>query len=619
MASNGTIPEWSFPSNGGGAVEGFNNAAIDHFSGARIQSLVRESIQNSLDARKDKDKPVRVSFTFDEVSASDAIGIAELAVFLKLAKEKALRDKNTDVQDFLSEALGMIGKNKESFGVFGIHDSNTTGLRGPVNIDDDLNGEGGQWLALVKGTGHSHKPDSESLGSFGHGSKAPIAVSKFRTVFYFTKIDTDTKKIEERFQGKCILMSMKMPDGHWTQATGFFGEPGRLDPLIGAAIPGWARDLRSTQSDETGTSVFIPEPDLNCSIEDLWNLVKLSTLRSFYFAVKKGHLAVEFGDGTKLESNNLIEFNDKVLAEFGDHVDTSGETAAKMLRFNQTIQNPTNNQENGTPLEGTLISNSFGDYEWFMRVGVELDSREVAVARQNGMLITHNPKNLERFPGTKPFSLFVCVTGRAGVTTLRSMENPAHDRFEPDRIKKDEKRKKAEKDYKEFCEEIRALIVKHAGLDAGDEAVSVDLEKFLGGKNESTDSEGEFEETTRIKIGPIRKVKKTTPKRKRKGTGEIADRRHYFELKDLRIVREDPNELLVKVYFTPKADSAYSLSLLRSGIEESEVIAFRDPKSKTWEKVRKMPKPKNGERIELTIEVSELAFTSAFELEIYRD
>jgi hypothetical protein len=199
------------------------------------------------------------------------------------------------------------------------------------------------------------------------------------------------------------------------------------------------------------------------------------------------------------------------------------------------------------------------------------------------------------------------------------MENPAHDRFEPDRIKKDEKRKKAEKDYKEFCEEIRALIVKHAGLDAGDEAVSVDLEKFLGGKNESTDSEGEFEETTRIKIGPIRKVKKTTPKRKRKGTSEIADRRHYFELKDLRIVREDPNELLVKVYFTPKADSAYSLSLLRSGIEESEVIAFRDPKSKTWEKVRKMPKPKNGERIELTIEVSELAFTSAFELEIYRD
>ena len=615
MAIKSAVYKWRFPSNGGGADEGFNNAAIDHFSGARIQSLVRESIQNSLDARKSKDEPVLVSFTFDEVLAKDAFGIPELADFLKLAKERAKRDNNDDVKVFFSDALGIIQK-KEAFGVFGIHDSNTTGLRGPINKDDDVKNEGGQWLALVKGTGHSHKPDSESLGSFGHGSKAPIAVSKFRTVFYLTRIDSEKKKIEERFQGKSILVSMKLSDGDWTQATGFFGEPGRLDPIIGGAIPGWARDLRDAQSGETGTSVFIPEPDLNCSIEDLWNLVKLSVLRSFYFAVKKQHLAVKFGDGTKLESSNLDSFNDLVLSEFGNHVD-GGETAAKMLRFNKTIQYPTNDLEDGSPLVGKLTSKSFGEYEWYMRVGVELDSREVAVARQNGMLITHNPQNLERFPGTKPFSLFVCVTGSAGVTTLRSMENPAHDKFEPERIKKEEKRKKAEKDYKEFCDEIRALISKHAALDAGEEAVSVDLQKFLGGKNDSSDSAGEFEETTKIKIGPMRKVKKTfpPPPPPPNGTGPKKIR---FAYDDLRIVRLDPNKQVVKVYFTPDAKSAYRFSLLRSGLEDRETILFRDPKSKKWEAERTMPKPKKGERIELVIEVDELAFSSAFELEIFQ-
>jgi hypothetical protein len=615
MASKSAVHQWRFPSNGGGADEGFNNAAIDHFSGARIQSLVRESIQNSLDARKSKDEPVLVSFTFDEVLAKDAFGIPELADFLKLAKERADRDNNDDVKVFFSDALGIIQK-KKAFGVFGIHDSNTTGLRGPINKDDDVKNEGGQWLALVKGTGHSHKPDSESLGSFGHGSKAPIAVSKFRTVFYLTRIDSEKKKIEERFQGKSILVSMKLSDGDWTQATGFFGEPGRLDPIIGDEIPGWARDLRDAQSGETGTSVFIPEPDLNCSIEDLWNLVKLSVLRSFYFAVKKQHLAVKFGDGTKLESSNLDSFNDLVLSEFGNHVD-GGETAAKMLRFNKTIQYPTNDLEDGSPLVGKLTSKSFGEYEWYMRVGVELDSREVAVARQNGMLITHNPQNLERFPGTKPFSLFVCVTGSAGVTTLRSMENPAHDKFEPERIKKEEKRKKAEKDYKDFCDEIRALISKHAALDVGEEAISDDLKKFLGGKNASSESGGEFEVTKKIMIGPTKGKKSSGGGGGGGGGGSGGRKRAHLSFSDLRIVRVDPSKPIVKVFFTPETKSEYKVSLLRSGLEDKETILFKDPKAKKWESERKMSKPKKGERVELTIEVSEEAFLSAFELELF--
>ena len=61
---------WKFPSNGGGQIEGFNNASIDTFIGNRVFSLVREAIQNSLYARLDKQKPVLVSFSLDELEAS---------------------------------------------------------------------------------------------------------------------------------------------------------------------------------------------------------------------------------------------------------------------------------------------------------------------------------------------------------------------------------------------------------------------------------------------------------------------------------------------------------------------------------------------------------------------
>ena len=43
---------WNFPLNNGGLETGFNDAAIDTFAGKRLSSLVREVIQNSLDAKE---------------------------------------------------------------------------------------------------------------------------------------------------------------------------------------------------------------------------------------------------------------------------------------------------------------------------------------------------------------------------------------------------------------------------------------------------------------------------------------------------------------------------------------------------------------------------------------
>ena len=65
--------------------------------------------------------------------------------------------------------------------------------------------------ALVKGTGITQKNAAGSLGSFGHGSKAPFSYSKIRSLFYYTKIETAKGSFEERFQGEKHLADTPKP------------------------------------------------------------------------------------------------------------------------------------------------------------------------------------------------------------------------------------------------------------------------------------------------------------------------------------------------------------------------------------------------------------------------
>ena len=57
--------KWYFPSNGYGVFNGINDPGITTFTAditGHVNSLVREVIQNSLDAVKDDGKPVVVEF-----------------------------------------------------------------------------------------------------------------------------------------------------------------------------------------------------------------------------------------------------------------------------------------------------------------------------------------------------------------------------------------------------------------------------------------------------------------------------------------------------------------------------------------------------------------------------
>ena len=58
-----------------GIWDGWNDADIRTFTGNRFKSLTREILQNSLDARLDESKPVRIEFEYFSIPEDGIPGI----------------------------------------------------------------------------------------------------------------------------------------------------------------------------------------------------------------------------------------------------------------------------------------------------------------------------------------------------------------------------------------------------------------------------------------------------------------------------------------------------------------------------------------------------------------
>ena len=230
---------WKFPPTSGGSGDGFNDSGIAHFKGSPISSLARETIQNSLDARKSPVEPVHVDFELIELGRDVKFGREHLA----RAIASCLRSRDCDKRASSELKAAQKAINVGNIPCLRVSDRNTTGL-----LDD-------QWRALVKTRGLSIKPGEGAGGSHGIGKAAPFAVSTLRTLFYWTHYHKSGASFE-RFQGKSVLMSHDH-EGEETQGTGFYGLKEGCRELSGQAIPRHFRLLSPEGKPVEGTSVNI--------------------------------------------------------------------------------------------------------------------------------------------------------------------------------------------------------------------------------------------------------------------------------------------------------------------------------------------------------------------------
>ena len=474
---------WNFPSSGGGMEGGFNDSGIETFAGTPFESLAREIIQNSLDARASlaSVKPVVVSFQLEEIDSENFPGHDEILDAMKRCLVASKGEKKAE--RFFSRAVKVLTAPKIT--CLKVLDYETTGLRDGKGGDLKT----GQWHRLVKATGLVAKDNNNNAGgSYGIGKNAPFAVSDLRTVFYSTRFKDSGGDVYEWAQGKAILVSHELSDGDESQAVGFFGwkeEDGKkCVRLVGDSIPGLLR-----RKDSDGTTLLIP----GLSEVDGWQeRIIAAVVSNYFYAVHNRELEVMIDHPNPAYTSVDSETLPRLLAD--KKIQKSGEGVQAAHEYYLAITKGQKKEKVLTTLGHCILWLSLD----------ENFQKSVAILRR-GMKITDRQGGLIRWDSCANFAAACMCDDIAGNALLRQMENPAHDAFQTARLLTEANRGK--KALKELVAWIREEI-KELAEGKIDEVVPLNkMSKFFPAPDDNLpgeNAERDFDGGSSVRIKPAR-------------------------------------------------------------------------------------------------------------------
>ena len=394
-------PNWKFERNELLISEGPNNAGISSFTNDRSGGLVREFLQNSIDARQSDDKPVEVSFDIVKLAVDD-FDIGGLIRALE-ASCKSIDNDDRHRKQF-RRGLKMLKAAKEygHLSALVVTDRNTTGA-------PDLEERQDKWWSLTRSVGKSAKDRSDSGGSFGIGKHAAFAATDTRSVLYATAY-YNGDSLECRFTGKSILVSHEIKDKHF-KSTGYLINDSNNNDFIPEVL-----NLSSP-----GTAIAILGFPPSAMKTQTWKKeAAQSLLVSFFHALVRKNLIVHLlGQTIDHESINSIAENrtdDKLR-------DLIAVSRSDIVR--------------STDIDGIGHVN--------LRIHVDKDNRNqgkvLGIVRDSGMLITDRlgsmhispSQRMIQFPRTwHGFTAVVECLSQGSRSLLREAEGPSHNEISPD-------------------------------------------------------------------------------------------------------------------------------------------------------------------------------------------
>ncbi len=275
----------------------FNTAALDSYSDA----LVREAIQNSLDAKSDDSHgPVRVRITFPP--DSDLPDPADAAHYLDSLWDHI---KATPVIEHVPST-----DKKVPFLLF--EDFGTRGLVGdPHAFEDPEHGELADFFYFWRNVGRGKKT-GEERGRWGLGKTMFPASSEIHAFFGLTLRDGDRRPL---LMGQSTL-SIHHIDGKKHCPYGFYADQAKEDqfalPITDSnRIGNFCSTFSISRQSETGLSVVVPYPRDGINAPD----VLTSVVRHYFYPILAGGLLVEVafeGEVVTVESNTI----DDVVREY---------------------------------------------------------------------------------------------------------------------------------------------------------------------------------------------------------------------------------------------------------------------------------------------------------------
>lgn len=283
--------EWHFEKQPQAAQDiGPNNAAEAYFADTPYPSLIRESIQNSLDVVKDKNQPVRMKFEFGKLRTKSFNNFYKLREHIWGAYR--LYGKKAEQYKTMLERFDMTYNNQNVIYYIKVSDYNTTGM--------DYKPDDSPFYAFLRALGYNVKVDDAAGGSFGFGHSAFFVMSPIHTILVSTMTDSG----KTFFEGAANLCThlYKGSDGIETKYMHY----GYYDNQNGKEPASKQTDIPDRfYRDEPGTDIFVMGVDGESDkVEKAYQEMIESTLRNFWLAIYNNKLMVEIGN-TIIDTDSL--------------------------------------------------------------------------------------------------------------------------------------------------------------------------------------------------------------------------------------------------------------------------------------------------------------------------
>lgn len=272
--------KWYFPRQLPGQVE-TEITQRDQFSNDDVElseTIIREALQNSLDAAVDDPAKVKVSIRL--VGVDDGLSPS----FVEgLVREQRVHAEAANLD------LDSIDKNYPTALV--IEDFGTKGLTGSVDSRDEDN-----FSDFWRRHGKSHKT-GKSRGRWGLGKLVYSSTSMIGAFFGVTIREEDQKPY---LMGQTVLNLRKL-EGIEYPPHGFFADlEGEGDPYREIAVPiknqslvaDFFQQFSLKRDKETGLSVIIPFPNPKFSVDSLIG----TAIANYFYPILTGQLTLEFDE-----------------------------------------------------------------------------------------------------------------------------------------------------------------------------------------------------------------------------------------------------------------------------------------------------------------------------------
>lgn len=422
--------------------EGFTSAAVAQFDGS-AEPVVRELLQNSLDAADQADVPVaEVRFVVGEVHREALPGWSRyMSVFKAARKQRRSGPASKPSQD-------------ERMVIERIRKSSRPALIPLLLCIDNGHGLNGTRMDALLTPGNTSKGE-RGAGSFGLGHHAAFGASDLRYVLYGAKYLNDSGLVSQIASGHAILAShrdnekiLRAADGYWFKSgqgsLAFDGTdgcyPNSLPPLLWEFLAGV----------ETGTVVCIAgfndfrrEDDDPTVIESICRVAA----SNFSDVIQRGSLIIHVEDDYEGES---VVINHKKLQQILERY-SHNRRAAKQGQINGNLAyNAWSTIENGE----RLLCSGGGTIRWRLLNASVGEKTRIHVFRKGMWITSHAPYlSSAEFSTTWPFDAVLSLDSGPLEDLVRSAEGPEHRGIDRKRLDDSQK-----KEYRELMATVAAEL-----------------------------------------------------------------------------------------------------------------------------------------------------------------